>query len=202
MKVRKSYLPFNLQYFAEEQSNENVTPSDETKNAVPNDVSDKSTAPAQEHMIPKSRFDEVNQNFKEMKAQLDAILAEKAEQERKVQEEQGQFQELYKSASDQLNEFKTKTEQFETRAKELEGVIGQLLEAKLSDIPEEFHDIIPDNLGAEQKLAWIERAQTKGLFGAKAQSPIGESTNPGNSQAIDLSKLNPLQLLKAGYGKK
>jgi chromosome segregation ATPase len=202
MKEARTFLPLNLQYFAEEQSNDNVAPSDETKNTASNDVSDKSTAPAQEHMIPKSRFDEVNQNFKDMKAQLDALLSEKAEQERKVQEEQGQFQELYKSASDQLNEFKTKTEQFETRAKELEGVIGQLLEAKLSDIPEEFHDIIPDNLGAEQKLAWIERAQTKGLFGAKAQSPIGEATNPGNSQAIDLSKLNPLQLLKAGYGKK
>lgn len=200
MKVRKSYLPLNLQYFAE--VNDNVTPSDETKNTVPNDVSDKSTAPAQEHMIPKSRFDEVNQNYKQMKEQLDKLLADKAEQERKVQEEQGQFQELYKSASEQLNDFKSKTEQFESRTKELEGVIGQLLEAKLSDIPEEFHDIIPDNLGAEQKLAWIERAQTKGLFGAKAQSPIGESTNPGNSQAIDLSKLNPIQLFKAGYGKK
>lgn len=50
-----------------------------------------------EHMIPKSRFDEVNTKAKELETRLAAIEAEKEAQTKKEMEEKAQFKELYES---------------------------------------------------------------------------------------------------------
>jgi archaellum component FlaC len=201
-------LPLNLQFFAEgESSNEggNASPSDATLN-TDQGVNIDTSAPAQQQnsevMIPKHRFDEVNNKYKEVKAQLDAILAQQAEAERKAQEEQGKFKELYEKTTSEFTTFKEQYEQVEARAKQLESVIQSLLETKLSVIDEQYHDLIPSNLTPEEKLAWIDKAEQKGLFGKKSQTPIGEGTNPSQAQSIDLNSLSPIQLLKAGYGSK
>jgi DNA repair exonuclease SbcCD ATPase subunit len=208
--MTKSFLlPLNLQFFAEGESESTATNANSSEATVNTDtgVSNKDTsAPAQpqqsEVMIPKHRFDEVNNKYKEVKAQLDAILAQQAEAERKAQEEQGKFKELYEQTTNELTSFKSKYEQIEARAKQLESVIQSLLETKLSAIDEQYHDLIPDNLTPEEKLAWIDKAEQKGLFKKKGQTPIGEGTNPSQAQTIDLNSLSPIQLLKAGYGSK
>jgi DNA repair exonuclease SbcCD ATPase subunit len=202
-------LPLNLQFFAEGEGDSTATNANSSEATVNTDngVSNKDTsAPAQpqqsEVMIPKHRFDEVNNKYKEVKAQLDALLAQQAEAERKAQEEQGKFKELYEQTTNELTSFKSQYEQIEARAKQLESVIQSLLETKLSAIDEQYHDLIPDNLTPEEKLAWIDKAEQKGLFKKKGQTPIGEGTNPSQAQAIDLNSLSPIQLLKAGYGSK
>ena len=65
----------NVTNFMYEFAEETTTPagqdqnsSDGTKNTDTKDGQDKNTA---EHMIPKSRFDEVNQKFKDLQAKLD-----------------------------------------------------------------------------------------------------------------------------------
>lgn len=214
METRKHsmMLPLNLQFFAEGAENEGNTavPSEATKNTDTNGDKIETSAgeqskqqqPEQEYMIPKSRFDEVNQKFKDVQAQLDALLAEKKEAERKAKEEQGKYQELYENASKEYSEFKSKYENVESRAKELENVINSLLESKLESIPEDFRDLIPDNLTPEAKLEWVTKAEQKGLFSKKGQKPIGEASNPAQAQAIDLNSLSPIQLMKAAYGSK
>lgn len=52
----------------------------------------------EEHMIPKSRFDEVNNRAKEAEAKLAEREAEDAEREKKALEESGKFKELYEKA--------------------------------------------------------------------------------------------------------
>ncbi|AND39612.1 hypothetical protein [Cytobacillus oceanisediminis] len=165
----KKLLPLNLQLFAEDNN-----PSDETKKPDEN----------KEHMIPKSRFDEVNQRYKDIQAKMDQFLAEKADAEKKSQEEQGKFQELYESTSKEFSEVKSQFESVQNRAKELEGVVNSLLESKLKGIPEEFHDLIPGNLTPEGKLDWINKAEEKGLFGKQPQQPVGEMTNGGEYNGI------------------
>lgn len=167
-------LPLNLQFFAED----NADPSAETKTTEKVD---------KEHMIPKSRFDEVNQRFKEVQAQLDKFVAERDTAEKKSQEEQGKFQELYQTTSKELDGFKTQYQGAEKRVQELEAVVNTLLQTKLGGIPTEFHDLIPDNLNAEGKLDWINKAEAKGLFGKKPQEPVGEMTN-GNEYSGGISK--------------
>lgn len=84
--------------------------------------------------------------------------------------------------------------------KQLESVVQSLLETKLSTIDEQFHDLIPENLPPHEKLAWINKAEQKGLFAKKQQTPIGEGTNPpSQAKAVDLSNLSPIQLLSMGY---
>jgi len=87
--------------------------------------------------------------------------------------------------------------------KQLESVVQSLLETKLSAIDEQFHDLIPDNLPPHEKLAWIGKAEQKGLFTKKPQTPVGESTNPASQmRAVDLGNLSPRQLLSMGYSNK
>lgn len=156
-----------------------------------------------EIMIPKSRFDEVNEKYKQVQKQLEALLAEREEAEKKAKEEQGKFEELYRSTSEELDKFKTQYKKASDRVKQLEAVINSLLEAKLEGIDKEFHDLIPQNLTPEEKLDWLTKAEQKGLFKRKTEITIGEQTNPSQNQTVqDLSKLSPIQMLRMAYGQK
>lgn len=197
-------LPMNLQFFAE---GADAAPSEATLNTEHSSDNHTQSAGGEskqqsDKFIPKSRFDEVNQRYKEVQAQLNEILDAKAAAEKQAQEEQGKFRELYENTAKEYGDFKSQFESVEGRAKELEGVINGLLETKLEAIPADYHDLIPGNLTPEAKLDWINKAEAKGLFGKKEQKPIGDTTNPSHAQAFDLNALSPVQLLKAGYGSK
>jgi len=191
MKKRTNFLPLNLQLFAEGEQNTEST-----------NTSDPEQKP-KDHMIPKTRFDEVNTKLKSAQEQLDALLAEKKAAEVEAQKRQGQYEDLYTTATKEAETIKAQAQAHEARAAALEAIMTEMLTAKLAAIPEELRDIIPDNLTSEAKLSWIDRAQAKGLFGvSKANTPLGGATNPALTQIADLSKLTPFQLLKAGYGSK
>lgn len=190
---------------AQDQDGVKPQASDATKNT---DKDGKGSAGREEHMIPKHRFDEVNDKYKEMKKQLDALLKEKEENDKKAaeadrlaKEQQGKFEELYKSTSDELNKYKADHKQASDRVKQLEAVINGLLEAKLEAVPEEYRDLLPAHMAPEAKLEWLAQAEKKGLFtNTKKNTPLGESTNPPVSQNTDLNKLSPMEMLRAAYG--
>jgi DNA gyrase/topoisomerase IV subunit A len=169
---------------------------------------DTPTQPPADNMIPKSRFDEVNNKFKDVQAQLEALLKEKQDKELEAQKQRGEFEELYKSASTELEQYKAQTEQYTSRVTELEGVIQSLVDAKLAEIPEDFHDLIPAGMTPEQKLSWITTAQAKGLFGTQPaqnpleQQPLGDPTNNNNKPNVDITKMSALDMFLAAYGKK
>ncbi|MEH6943725.1 hypothetical protein [Bacillus sp. JJ722] len=173
-------LSLNLQYFADGE--EADTSSDATENT------EISAEKQPEHMIPKTRFDEVNARYKKVQAQLDEIMSAQKATETKAQEEAGEFKQLYES-------IKSTHDTLEARNKELEGVVGELLKSKLEGIAEEFHDLIPDNLTPEAKLSWINKAEAKGLFGKKEQKPVGTQTN-GETTKTTMTKE---QFQKLGY---
>lgn len=206
MKTNQSkLLRLNLQHFAEGDAENS---SDATLNTggqgdnIPTAGSESQQTETAAHMIPKTRFDEVNARFKDAQTKLDELLAQKAQAEKEAQEKQGKYQELYETTNKEYTDFKTKYEGVETRAQQLEGVITGLLETKLEGIPEELHDLIPEHLTPEGKLDWINKAESKGIFGKKTQKPVGETTSPSSGQAIDLSTLSPVAMLRAAYGSK
>lgn len=164
-----------------------------------------------EIMIPKTRFDEVNNAYKELKAKLAEIqeLNKKAEEERQKKEQEeaekrGEFENLYNKTKASLENEKASHKAAKERIEVLEGVIIELLNAKLESIDKEFHDLIPDNLTPEQKLSWVTKAEQKGLFkNSDSNTPLGEPTNPKEStEEVDIRKMNPFQLLLSGYGRK
>ena len=78
-----------------------------SKPATPAEVVN-NTDTAGEHMIPKSRFDEVNQQLKELKKAQEAAAKAQAQQEQAIAEEQGKFQELYRKAQAELEQAQAK----------------------------------------------------------------------------------------------
>lgn len=199
------FLPLNLQYFAADDAGEGAGNTDDSQNNAQQDSTNPTTQDDkgtndQNIMIPKTRFDEVNTKYKDAKEQLDKILQKQKDEELERQKQQGKFEDLYNTATSDLEKYKNDFESANTRVEELEGVINSMLETKLESIPEEYHDLIPENLSPEQKLDWISKAETKGLFKDSSQEPVGGSTNPAQKQT-DLSELNPMQLLSMGYGK-
>lgn len=162
-----------------------------------------------EVMIPKARFDEVNNKYKEtanqlkeLQKQLQAFQEAQKQAEIEAQKEQGKYRELYEGLNSEYESLKGTLSKFEARAQELEGYIAQMLEAKLENIPEDQRDLIPDGLTPEQKLAWLEKAEAKGLFGRRPDMPIGEGTNPTQQPTQDISELSAFQKILMGYGRK
>lgn len=197
-------LKFDLQFFNEEKHEDtngiNAKPADVPTHNEGDGANIDSGQKA--IMIPKSRFDEVNEKFKEVNAQLQALLDEKAEAERLAKEKQGQYEELYTARNDEYNALKASYDSVEARKAELETVVNSLVETKLKNVPDEFKDLVPDNLSAEAKLDWLNKAEEKGLFTPKKNNtPIGGGANPPK-QAVDFSKLSPTALLQHAYGSK
>ncbi|AUM66381.1 hypothetical protein C0R09_18675 [Brevibacillus laterosporus] len=188
--MKKLLFPFsvNLQYFAETEG-ESVEGQQEPQDKK-----------QEEKFIPKSRFDDVNNRYRETQKQLEEILKEKETQEKEEAEKKGEFERLYQESTKQAEDFKVKAESQEQRVQQLESILQQMFETKISTIPEELHDLIPKDFTIEQKLEWINTAEKKGLFARKKQEQIGGDTNTPDQQKPDLSKLSPIQLIKAGYG--
>lgn len=173
-------------------------PSDGKKN-TDNKKADKD----KEIMIPKSRFDEVNNAYKELKAKLAELEEAHKKKEQEEAEKRGEFESLYNQTKADLEKVTQNYKSTQKRVEVLEGVINELLEAKLENIDEKYHDLIPENLTPEQKLAWVVKAEKKGLFGnTNAEIPLGEPTNPKAKEEVNVNKMNPLQLLLAGYSKR
>lgn len=173
-------------------------PSDGKKN-TDNKKADKN----KDIMIPKSRFDEVNNAYKELKAKLAELEEAHKKKEQEEAEKRGEFESLYNQTKADLEKVTQNYKTTQKRVEVLEGVINELLEAKLENIDEKYHDLIPENLTPEQKLAWVVKAEKKGLFGnTNAEIPLGEPTNPKAKEEVNVDKMNPLQLLLAGYSKR
>jgi ribonucleoside-triphosphate reductase len=131
-------------------------------------------------MIPKARFDKVNEDFKTIKKQLDDILSKQKADEEEAAKKRGEYEQLFNTARTEADTFKGQAEQHGSRVQQLEAMLGEMLTAKIEAVPEAMRDLIPDNLAPEAKLAWIEKAQAKGLFGKGKEPdvPVGGSTNP------------------------
>lgn len=196
------FLPLNLQFFAEDggdggQDGGSQGQSDQGSHKT--DDQQKS-----EPMIPKSRFDEVNNKFKEMQKQLDSFTKNKEKEETEAQKKRGEFEELYKKTAQELESVKGASE----RVTQLEGVIQSLVDAEMTAIPEDMRDLIPESMTPEQKLTWISNAKAKGLFGtakqddSKKNEALGQPTNAGQQQTQDTSKMSVSQMLRNAYGSK
>lgn len=91
---------------------------------------------ANEHMIPKSRFDEVNAKQKELVDQLAKIEADRVAAERKALEEQGKHKELAEQRAKQLAEMESKLKAEQADAEQLRAMVKtkrEALKEKLGD---------------------------------------------------------------------
>lgn len=159
----------------------------------------------EQHMIPKSRFDEINNEKKELQTQLQQLLEEQKQRQEQEQLQKGEFESLYTETKSKFEQTQQEFSSVKTRTEQLEGVINALYETKIAEVPEDFRDLIPENLSIEKKLEWVNNAQAKGLFGFqqnKATQPLGQPTNTPTEVQVDVSKMSIGELFKSAYSRK
>lgn len=113
--------------------------------------------PPAEHMIPKSRLDDVLAKLDAAQKKADALEKAQQEGERKRLEEANQYKELYEKTQAELSNLKPKAEQVDTYEKTLTSI----LDAQIAELPEDFRDVVPDGLSTQAKLDWLAKNKAK-----------------------------------------
>lgn len=101
-----------------------------------------------------------------------------------------------------VNTLQTEIEAKNNVIKEYEGLLQNLVDTKMEQIPDQYKDLVPDNMDLKQKLSWLEKAESKGLFNKEdKQNPAIEVGKPMNVEVpkVDTSKLNASSLLSLAY---
>lgn len=154
-----------------------------------------------ETMIPKHRFDEVYEKMKQMSATIEAFEAEKATKEKEELEKKNEFETLYKQSAADLEKYKQQATGALQQATEYETLLNGMVEAKLSNVPEDFKELIPAGLTTTQKLDWLNKAEAKGLFTTGSTNiPVGTPVQA--PVEVDYTQLSASELLKMAYTKK
>lgn len=145
-----------------------------------------------ENMIPKARFDKINAKYKEL-SELNST-------------KQAEYDELVKKLDEGTETYKKLEESFTAsneRIEALEGLLKSMLDAELEMIDEEYHELVPKDKPIEQQLEWLTKAKQKGLFVKTSfEFEIGQPSNPRQTGkgTKAYEGMNPIQLLKMGYG--
>jgi seryl-tRNA synthetase len=105
-----------------------------------------------EPMIPKSRFDEINQRAKEAEARLLALETERKAENEKRLEEQERWKELAEERAAKLAEAERKA----AKADEYETEMKSYVEESLAKIPDDLKSLVPDG-SPEQQFKWLKR---------------------------------------------
>jgi hypothetical protein len=91
------------------------------------------------------------------------------------------------------------------RIEQLENVIKEFLEARLKHIPDVIKDLIPEDLKPEEKLAWLDKQEKKGLFRVVQPAMMtpgkelgtgpytGPGTAPGTGPGTEIMGANEMQ---------
>jgi len=143
------------------ESGEKETPSTETKNTG-------------SHMIPKNRFDEVNQKYKDAEKRYKALEKAAQDAETKRLKESDDYKALYEKAQATITELQPKAD----GAESAQATLKEVLEAQIESIPEAKRSLVPVELPTEKQLAWI--ARNRSLLSKAQPFDIGAGETGGS----------------------
>lgn len=139
-----------------------------------------------EHMIPKSRFDEVNEKLRK----LEADAAKREQEQQKAEEERMAQDAEWQKLADQR---KAKVDELSPRAELAEKLSAMVLEqytAEIAEWPEQVKTMAPaDDADVLTKLDWMKRAKPLAVELMEDKAPA-----PGNGR-------RPPPVSTAGTGK-
>ena len=128
-----------------------------------------------EHLIPKSRFDEINQKFSDEKKRADALERAAIEKEEQALKDDKKYKELYEKSIGTINTLKPKADALELAEETLKAV----LDTQIAQIPEDKRVLIPEYGTVEERLKYIS---VNGDLLRKAEPfDIGASRRGGTS---------------------
>ncbi len=130
-----------------------------------------------EHMIPKTRFDEVNEQYKAVQKQLDTLANKESDREEAEAIARGDHEKV-------IADLKPKAEQAELYVSEIEG----LLETAMERIPEDKRHLIPEELSPLARFKLLQQWEAAGVF-ATPKAPATDAGAQG-----DGSQKKPVEL--------
>jgi chromosome segregation ATPase len=148
----------------------------------PSSAETENTEGQQKHMIPKSRFDQVNEAYKTLQSELDSLKAKLTDDEKTrlaEQEEYRRLADLLKAENDALKPFKAEVE---TAKAALQETVDTIIE----QIPEDMRELVPTYANPHETLAWLNKNA------AKLQRPPAPAMDAG--QRGDTSASKPIKL--------
>src|SRR5690554_585626 len=140
-------LNFSVFYEADNGGNGGGNPADNNNdnnndnNGNPSDDSNNTG-----NMIPQSRFNEINNKYKDTQQKLDELLKAKNDADEDAKKKQGEFESLYNDLKNEHDPLKEETNKYKE-------VFKTMLQNRLDDVPEEFKDLIPSGSEIEQ-MQW------------------------------------------------
>lgn len=183
------FMKLNLQFFAADTGNGEGGSDwvDEFMNKVEDSTKEKDV------MIPKKRFDDVNNRYKALDDDYKNRKVEYDEMAKKVSDSESTHRELEDTV-------KARDE----RVVALEGILKGMLDAELQNIDEDYRELVPADKPIEQQLEWLGKAKAKGLFVSKGfEFEIGGMSNPGPAGNGKGQKayqgMSPLEMMQIGY---
>ena len=144
-----------------------------------------------EHMIPKSRMDELNTRMKAAEAEAARLRVEAQTQRDSELTEQKRYQELAESRGVELEAANAKA----TKVDALEAVLQQTIDARIEDIPENLRDLVPSHGTAQERLAWLNENAAKLTMPQAPDLDGGKGGKGGTGKA--LPALTPMELRMA-----
>lgn len=112
-------------------------------------------------MIPKSRFDEVNNKAKELETKLNELLA--ADEQRQIEadkakkkqlEEQQRFKELYEAAENEKVQASESVKTLTAKLEAMQATLTAQWEAQKGLVPELYQDLV-ERLDITERLQWL-----------------------------------------------
>ena len=141
-----------------------------------------------EHMIPKSKYDEVNEKRKNLETRLAEMEKANKEAEEKRLIEKEDFKKLYEDTRRELESLRPKA----AVAEESERTLRAVLDAQVSDLPESVRDMVPEGT-TSYKLEWLAKHKAKLI--KPAPYDIGAGRTGGG--APDMVTLTPEKIQTA-----
>ena len=136
---------------------------------------------AQEHMIPKSRMDQVLEENRRLKEAQETRDRAEREQTEKQAREQGKYKELVEAKDRELGDLRPQVESATTRTKALEDLMAHQVEDRAKALPAELRAMMPEGDVLVQ-FAWLSKAESAAQKLQAARSP-GTPSGPRGSGA-------------------
>jgi len=118
----------------------------------PQDQTPPAGAQNAEHMIPKTRFDDVNNRRKTAEDALEALRKQQADDEAARLEKQGEYKDLYEGLKTENEQLKTKAE----RADQLQESIAAGNQKRIAQLPEAMQALVPEYDDPAKVQAWLD----------------------------------------------
>ena len=137
-----------------------------------------------EALIPRDRFDDVNEKRKAAEAEVEKLKAEQKAETDKRLEKQEEWKELAEKRGEELLELKDS----DAKVVSMEKTLDSMLEAEIEKLPEDMRKMVPEKLSTQGKLDWL--AENGDLLSKPGAFNIDAGKKGGKKKEIKIKDLS------------